>query len=169
MANEYNTLITFESKNQIEFMRFYEFVREIKDIERYGIVNFKGMNFLNGGYATFEIKVVGYNDPGIEPFLKIIHDGFPDVSLYYTSTDRCDYYLTNDENGKYYPFHYEVEVYSDNPTVTHCARFVSESYEGIQDFLKRKYNYELGKGVSFVSNAILNAFNVKVSEYDVLC
>lgn len=169
MANEYNTLITFESRSQIELVRLFEFVKELRSIDRYGVVNINGMNFLHGGYATFEIKVVGYNDSGIEPFLKIVNDGFPFTSIYYTSNDGCEYYLTNDENGKYYPFKFELEIYSDDPGISKCTRLGFVDYEGIKRFLFEKYGYELSEGISFVPNAIQDTYNIKISEYEEVC
>ena len=147
----------------------YNFVKELGTIDRYGVVHVKGMTFHHGGYATFEIKVIGYNDSGVEPFLKIIDEGFQSTSIYYTSNDGCEYYLTNDEKGKYYPFQYELEVYSDNPEITDCTKLGFADYEGIQRFLLGKYGYELSEGVNFLKNAILDTYNVKISEYELMC
>lgn len=169
MANEYNTLITFESKNHVEILRMYNFVKELGTIDRYGVVHVKGMTFHYGGLATFEIKVIGYNDSGVEPFYKAISECFSDISIYYISNDGCDCYFTNDENGKYYPIRYELELYSDNPAVTDCSKIVFNDYDDIKRYLQRKYNYELGEGVSFQPNAISDTYNVKISEYEVVC
>jgi hypothetical protein len=106
MANEFNTLITFESKNQVDIIRLFEFVKEIWTIDIYGIEEYRNLKFSGDGSASFEIKVVGNGDSGVDTFLKIVDEGFAGVSVYYTSSDYVDVFITNDEFGVFYPNKY---------------------------------------------------------------
>jgi hypothetical protein len=169
MANEFNTLITFGSKNQVDIVRLFEFIKEIWTIDVYGIEEYRNLNFSGDGYASFEIKVVGNGDTGVDTFLRIIDEGFADVSVYYTSSDFVDVFITNDKFGVYYPNKYLLEIYSDNPSVTNCARLGFADYWEIQRFLSNKYHVQLDEGVSLVENAIYGTYNVKISEYEVVC
>ena len=169
MANEFNTLITFESKNQVDIIRLFEFIKEIWMIDIYGIEEYRNLKFTGDGSASFEIKVVGNGDSGVDTFLRIVDEGFIDVSVYYTSSDYVDVFITNDEFGVYYPNKYLLEIYSDNPSVTNCERLGFADYQEIQRFLSNKYCVQLDEGVSFVGNAIDDTYNVKISEYEVVC
>ena len=169
MANEFNTLITFESKNQVDIIRLFEFIKESWTIDVYGIEEYRNLTFSGDGSASFEIKVVGNGDSGVDTFLRIVDEGFADVSVYYTSSDYVDVFITNDKFGVYYPNKYLLEIYSDNPSVTNCARLGFADYQEIQRFLSNKYRVQLDEGVSFVENAIDGTYNVKISEYEVVC
>lgn len=89
--------------------------------------------------------------------------------MYYTSSDYVDIFITNDEFGVFYPNKYLLEIYSDNPSVTNCERFGFAEYREIQSFLLNKYHFRLDEGVSFIANAIDDTYNVKISEYRVVC
>ncbi len=169
MANEFNTLITFESKNQVDIIRLFEFIKEIWTIDIYGVEEYRNLMFSGDGSASFEIKVIGDGDSGVDTFLKIVDEGFPDVSVYYTSSDYVDIFITNDEFGVFYPNKYLLEIYSDNPADTNCERFGFAEYREIQSFLLNKYHFRLDEGVSFIANAIDDTYNVKISEYEVVC
>ena len=169
MANEFTTLITFESKNQVDVIRLFEFVKEIWTIDIYGIEEYRNLKFSEDRYASFEIKVIGNGDPGVDTFLRIVNDGFIGVSVYYTSSDYVDIFITNDEFGVFYPNKYLLEIYSDNPSDTNCERFGFAEYREIQSFLLNKYHFRLDEGVSFIANAIDYTYNVKISEYEVVC
>lgn len=169
MANEFNTLITFESKNQVDIIRLFEFVKEIWTIDIYGIEEYRNLKFSEDRYASFEIKVIGNGDPGVDTFLRIVNDGFIGVSVYYTSSDYVDIFITNDEFGVFYPNKYLLEIYSDNPSDTNCERFGFAEYREIQSFLLNKYRVHLDEGISFIANAIDDTYNVKISEYEVVC
>ena len=93
MANEFNTLITFESKNQVDIIRLFEFIKEIWTIDIYGVEEYRNLNFSEDGSASFEIKVVGNGDSGVDTFLRIVDEGFFDVSVYYTSSDYVDIFI----------------------------------------------------------------------------
>ena len=169
MANEFNTLITFVSKNQVDIIRLFEFIKEIWTIDIYGIEEYRNLKFSDDGYASFEIKVIGNGDSGVDTFLRIVNEGFTYVSVYYISSDYVDVFITNDEFGVYYPNKYLLEIYSDNPAITKCARLGFAEYRDIQRFLSNKYHVQLDGGVSFVENAIDGTYNIKISEYEVVC
>lgn len=169
MANEFNTLITFESKNQVDIIRLFEFIKDIWTIDIYGIEEYRNLKFSEDGYASFEIKVIGNGDPGVDTFLRIVNDGFIGVSVYYTSSDYVDVFITNDEFGVFYPNKYLLEIYSDNPSISSCVRLGFAEYREIQSFLLNKYRFHLDEGVNFIANAIDDTYNVKISEYEVVC
>ena len=169
MANEFNTLITFESKNQVDIIRLFEFIKDIWTIDIYGIEEYRNLKFSDDGNASFEIKVIGNGDSGVDTFLRIVNEGFTDVSMYYTSSDYVDIFITNDEFGVYYSNKYLLEIYSDNPAATNCTRLGFAEYWEIQRFLSNKYCVQLDEGVSFIKNAIGGTYNIKISEYEVVC